>query len=648
MGAQTSKEDTATIDACLADFPEQEQTHLLALFAHLVKSSAELAKQRESNEAEKTTIAHHQGHIDPDAFDRYFGSFLPPTLVACFRTTMQLHSAMHQTTASSHSMSGSSTSHGTLSSKDTHNKAAQRRRSLARSASVDARSGISKYGWVVTIHRLSKTLIEEQAGLSFMLQTHDASLESFIQNVMRAVMVYWTRFDIPSWQDVTIDHTRGTTEYLLTLPFQKALREAEMESMGDEDEDFQARKRKIQQDQDSWLASATKRTAAAGEPSTKELSRVAFLSWYEKTVEYQVLFTILVQNLFLRPPIVKRKAGSSSSKNPEDQEEEEEEAGDSKSPKSRSSPPLTELTSNKDNMSQEMENKLCRKNFVAPRIIGFKPPPHYSRLMSIADYFQLRYAMPTPGSISATVAGSTTTSPTNANTSKRRQSLDLLKGGSGKSGDGDGCGAMDNAESAPCPPFRLLFSSKTSGASFSTLLQKILYQGPTIMIMKDEDGYIFGAYADADWEQGPKFYGTDRSFLFTIYPQFRIYRPTRVNQNYQYLDSGTKTLPNGIGFGGQFRYFGLWLASDFCSGHSAAEPICSTYGSPRLSKQQQFKLDELEVWQVQPSVLEHEDGPRHSAMDTHADAVAMLEMANRKMYSKEVRAPQNVYADDEA
>ncbi|KAI7828555.1 TLD-domain-containing protein [Gamsiella multidivaricata] len=173
-----------------------------------------------------------------------------------------------------------------------------------------------------------------------------------------------------------------------------------------------------------------------------------------------------------------------------------------------------------------------------------------------------------------------------------------------------------------------------------------MYQGPTLVLMKDEDGYIFGAYADQDWEQSPKFYGSDRSFLFTIRPQFRIYQPSRVNSNFQYLDYGTKTLPNGIGFGGQFRYFGLWLASDFQSGQSAAEPLCSTYQSPRLSKRQDFKLDEMEVWQVHPSLTERDEGPKHSAMDAHPDAVALLEMANRQMYSKDVRAPENVYDSD--
>jgi hypothetical protein len=33
-------------------------------------------------------------------------------------------------------------------------------------------------------------------------------------------------------------------------------------------------------------------------------------------------------------------------------------------------------------------------------------------------------------------------------------------------------------------------------------------------------------------------------------------------------------------------------------------------------------------------------------MDTHPDAVALLEMANRKMYSKDVRSPENIYDSD--
>ncbi|KAF9191751.1 hypothetical protein BGZ51_006807 [Haplosporangium sp. Z 767] len=472
---------------------------------------------------------------------------------------------------------------------------------MTRSTSVDATSPISKYGWIMTIHRLSKTSIEEQAALSFMLQTHDKSLQSFVTNVTRAVMVIWLAGEVESWKDIPEEDVVATTEFLLTrhLELEAEKSRSEFEYMGDSDTEATVHAGK-QKAAEGWLEAAQKRDSQ-GQPSSKELSRTAFLNWYQQTVEFQIMFTILIQNLFLGPSILSIASNTSSSSG------NVEANANSKSPRKRIK------------MTPEQESRLCLKNYIAPRFKGgIDIAPNFSRLLTVADFFQLRYALPTP-----------------------------IYSKEGE-GSGNGPTGLDQTMtgSRPCPPLRLLFSSKTSGASFSTLLQKIMYQGPTLVVMKDEDGYIFGAYADQDWEQGPKFYGSDRSFLFTLRPKFRVYRPSGVNSNFQYLDSGTKTLPNGMGFGGQLRYFGLWLASDFHSGQSAAEPLCSTYQSPRLSKQQDFKLDEMEVWQVHPSMIEHDEAPKHSAMDAHPEAVALLEMANRKMYAKDVRSPENVYDSD--
>ncbi|KAF9388886.1 hypothetical protein CPC16_006204 [Podila verticillata] len=568
-GSQASKQETA-IEACLTDFPDAERTHLLSLFEQLCQGNDTTGSKGAK-----------QDSIDPQHFNAYFGPLLPPPLLTCFRVTMQLHSTIHQPADDPSGTTGS------------NNPNTSSRRSIsARSTSVDSASRISKYGWVMTIHRLSKTSIEEQAGLSFMLQTHDKSLESFVANVTRAAMVFWLAGEIESWKEISGEDVQATTEFLLT-------RHINASQEDNFDDIVSPAKPETSRDKAAteWLEAARRKEG----DSNKELSRTAFLNWYQKTVEYQIIFTILIHNLFL---------GHSTAAQPP------------------STPSQGEQPHRKRvKMSAEQENKLVQKNYIAPRIRGIAPAPNFSRLLSAADFFQLHYALPTPSYLTSSFG------------SKKQGSgsATAAKGGGGKGG------IEQDLETQPMPPMKLLFSSKTSGASFSTLLQKVSYQGPTLVIMKDEDGYIFGAYADQDWEQGPKFYGTDRSFLFTIRPTFRIYRPTRVNNNFQYLDSGTKTLPNGMGFGGQLRYFGLWLASDFQSGQSAAEPYCSTYQSPRLSKQQNFKLEEMEVWQVHPSTIERDDTPKHSAMDAHPDAVALLEMANRKMYSKDVRTPENVY-----
>ena len=46
--------------------------------------------------------------------------------------------------------------------------------------------------------------------------------------------------------------------------------------------------------------------------------------------------------------------------------------------------------------------------------------------------------------------------------------------------------------------------------------------------------------------------------------------------------------------GGQFDFCGLWIISDIINGHSKATPLSSTYSSPQLSKDPEFKVDEIE------------------------------------------------------
>lgn len=52
------------------------------------------------------------------------------------------------------------------------------------------------------------------------------------------------------------------------------------------------------------------------------------------------------------------------------------------------------------------------------------------------------------------------------------------------------------------------------------------------------------------------------------------------------------------GMGGQHNYFGLWIDVDFGKGHSKAKPTCTTYNSPQLSAQEDFRFEKLEVWAV--------------------------------------------------
>ncbi len=72
------------------------------------------------------------------------------------------------------------------------------------------------------------------------------------------------------------------------------------------------------------------------------------------------------------------------------------------------------------------------------------------------------------------------------------------------------------------------------------------------------------------------------------------YETTRFNSNYAYFNLKQKTMPNGLGMGGQTGYFALWLdAEDYGRGKCA--PSCSSFQSPQLSKEEDFQFTHLEV-----------------------------------------------------
>ncbi|XP_071448939.1 MTOR-associated protein MEAK7 [Hetaerina americana] len=189
--------------------------------------------------------------------------------------------------------------------------------------------------------------------------------------------------------------------------------------------------------------------------------------------------------------------------------------------------------------------------------------------------------------------------------------------------------------------WRFLFSTSVHGESFSKMLGCIIKKGPTIIIVVDTQGNMFGGFAPACWDLGPKFYGDDRSFLFSLSPKMGIYRPTGYNDHFMYLDVQQQTLPNGLGMGGQFNYFGMWLDADFGSGHCSKS--CTTYDCPQLSKETEFKIQHVEVWAVgKPPPTPQELGERSSVLDGNYEAKALLSMAGREEHSAGYREKKDL------
>ncbi|EYU38669.1 hypothetical protein ABFS82_12G153900 [Erythranthe guttata] len=145
--------------------------------------------------------------------------------------------------------------------------------------------------------------------------------------------------------------------------------------------------------------------------------------------------------------------------------------------------------------------------------------------------------------------------------------------------------------------WKLLYHSSIHGLSFNTFLGNMLNDGPTVLIIKDREGDIYGGYASQPWEKHPDFYGDMRSFLFQLYPEASIFRPTGANHNLQWcaVNFTSESIPNGIGFGGRVSHFGLFVSANFDQGHSFT---CTTFASPCLSKSSQIYPEVIECWGV--------------------------------------------------
>jgi hypothetical protein len=152
--------------------------------------------------------------------------------------------------------------------------------------------------------------------------------------------------------------------------------------------------------------------------------------------------------------------------------------------------------------------------------------------------------------------------------------------------------------------WNLLYSSTKHGKSFNRFCFHIVNKGSTIILIRDEEGYIFGGFCEESWKpKYPKFYGSPRSFLFQLYPIKKIWKSTGINDHYQYLNHSTETLFNGVGQGGQINFFAWSIDNSFEKGKCCGSPS-TTFGNFILSKNEEFFVDYVEVWQIKELEIE--------------------------------------------
>ncbi|XP_074846717.1 nuclear receptor coactivator 7 isoform X8 [Carettochelys insculpta] len=137
-------------------------------------------------------------------------------------------------------------------------------------------------------------------------------------------------------------------------------------------------------------------------------------------------------------------------------------------------------------------------------------------------------------------------------------------------------------------PWRLAYSTLEHGTSLKTLYRKSAsLDNPVLLVIKDMDNQIFGAYATHPFRCSDHYYGTGETFLYTFSPNFKVFKWS--GENTYFINGDISSLELGGG-GGRF---GLWLDADLYHGRSNS---CSTFNNDILSKKEDFIIQDVEVW----------------------------------------------------
>ncbi|XP_060794672.1 TLD domain-containing protein 2-like [Neoarius graeffei] len=134
----------------------------------------------------------------------------------------------------------------------------------------------------------------------------------------------------------------------------------------------------------------------------------------------------------------------------------------------------------------------------------------------------------------------------------------------------------------------LVYRTQSHGSSLRTLY-RTTNQLDTCMIIliKDTYGQVFGVFSSAPLRVSSTYYGTGETFLFSFSPHLQVHKWTGVNS---YFIKGSV---DSLMFGGGLGRFGLWLHSDLLRGRSQQ---CETFDNDVLSSEEDFIINELEVW----------------------------------------------------
>jgi len=135
----------------------------------------------------------------------------------------------------------------------------------------------------------------------------------------------------------------------------------------------------------------------------------------------------------------------------------------------------------------------------------------------------------------------------------------------------------------------LLYSTMRDGISMQTMCRLSSGHAPTVLVVKDTKGHIFGGYASTAWRTSTRYYGTGECFVFQVEPRLVKYPWSKTSNDYFQFASADSLAMGGGG------HFSIWLDSELQFGNSGQ---CQTFNSPTLASFDQFQVSVVELWGI--------------------------------------------------
>jgi hypothetical protein len=148
-----------------------------------------------------------------------------------------------------------------------------------------------------------------------------------------------------------------------------------------------------------------------------------------------------------------------------------------------------------------------------------------------------------------------------------------------------------------------LYSSQRDGLAFDALAKGLVgYEGPTVLLVRDQEGLSFGALTGVTWREEGQFYGDAGSQLLALWPDFALRRARTDGSapgtgNFQYLKVRGRQGLQGLGLGGDELTPRLLLDRDFEQCRAGALDLTYEEGALRgPGRLPAFEPHVIEAW----------------------------------------------------